>query len=66
MKMKKTTPERIALTVPEFCRAVGIDARLFAKLEAEGTAPPVKRISPRKRLITTAAANEWLEARTAA
>lgn len=65
--MKKPfPPDRLALTVPEFCRAVGIDTRLFAKLEAEGKAPPVRRISPRKRLITATAATEWLEGRTAA
>ena len=57
-------PERLALSIPEFCDAVRISEGMFYKLKKQGLGPREMKIGTRT-LISTQAANEWLAAREA-
>ena len=54
---------KLALSVAEFCGAIGISLQMFYKLPPEAR-PKVARIGTRV-LITMAAANRWLSDREA-
>jgi hypothetical protein len=62
MKIGKETAQELKLlaySVKDFCRAVGISARMFYSLTARGNGPILTRIG-RRTLITTVAAEKWL------
>jgi hypothetical protein len=56
--MTKTQPERLAYSVGEFCKAVGISRSFYYKIEPHQR-PKESRIE-RRVLITAEAAREWL------
>ena len=53
--------DMLALSVREFCNAVGISPRTFWNLVKKGEAPPMVRIG-RRRLIRMETAEAWLKA----
>jgi len=54
--------ERLAYSVPEFCRRVSISPRLFYVLQERGEGVPVTRIG-RRVVIRHEAAEAWLQQR---
>jgi predicted DNA-binding transcriptional regulator AlpA len=53
-------PERLFLTIREFCEACGISKATFYRLSAADKAPPITRLMGRS-LIRVEAAEEWAE-----
>jgi predicted DNA-binding transcriptional regulator AlpA len=53
-------PERLFLTIREFCAACGISKAAFYRLAAADKAPPITRLMGRS-LIRVEAAEEWAE-----
>jgi hypothetical protein len=49
---------RLALSIPEFCKAHGISAGLFFKLKKQGEGPREMKVGTRT-LITFESAAEW-------
>lgn len=60
--MKEDLP-RIALSITEFCDAVGISRPTFYLMERRGEGPPVVRLSPGKRVVPVDAVRDWLRSR---
>ncbi|MCA1415294.1 transcriptional regulator [Bradyrhizobium sp. NBAIM20] len=57
-------PARLALSILEFCAALGISEDFFYKLKRQGKAPRLMKVGSRT-MISVQAANEWLIAREA-
>jgi predicted DNA-binding transcriptional regulator AlpA len=53
---------RLALSIPEFCKAHGISEGLFYKLKKQGEGPREMKVGART-LITLESAAEWRRAR---
>jgi predicted DNA-binding transcriptional regulator AlpA len=53
---------RLALSIPEFCKAHGISEGLFYKLKKQGEGPREMKVGART-LITFESATEWRRAR---
>ena len=60
----QTENARLSLSIEEFCRSVGISTQLFWKLAASER--PATFNVGRRRLISQAAAQEWVRKREAA
>jgi predicted DNA-binding transcriptional regulator AlpA len=54
------TPERLFLTVQEFCTACGISKATFYRLAAADKGPPITQVAGRS-LIRVEAAEQWAE-----
>ena len=61
--VRPPTP-RLALSIPEFCKAHGISEGLFYKLKKQGEGPREMKVGART-LITFESAAEWRRAREA-
>ena len=53
---------KLALSIPEFCRAVGISRRSYYSLQEHDQGPPVVRIGGRV-VIPIEGAKAWLRSR---
>lgn len=60
-----TRPGAVTWTIAEFCTAIGISKRQFARLRAVGDAPAVVRAG-RKMLILRDTGMAWLKGRETA
>ena len=49
---------RLALSIPEFCVAIGISEDFFYKLKRQGHGPRLMKVG-RRTLISLASADEW-------
>lgn len=61
LSVLSATP-RLALSIPEFCKAHGISEGLFYKLKKQGEGPREMKVGART-LITFESAAEWRRAR---
>jgi predicted DNA-binding transcriptional regulator AlpA len=52
-------PPRLAMSIPEFCVAVGISEDFFYKLKRQGQTPRLMKIGART-MVSVQAASDWL------
>jgi predicted DNA-binding transcriptional regulator AlpA len=57
--------QKLALTIPEFCKTHGISEAFYYQLQKEGRGPRAMVVG-RRRLISIEEAKRWREERTAA
>jgi hypothetical protein len=55
-----TTPQKLAMSIPEFCEAHGFSTALFFKLRKKGLTPRTMKVGTRT-LISLEAAAAWRE-----
>lgn len=56
------TPQKLAMSIPEFCQAHSISTALFFKLKRKGLTPRTMKVGTRT-LITFESAAAWREGR---
>lgn len=58
--MAHTQPDTLALSITQFCEAMGISKSHFYALQKAGEAPKVVRVGRRRVVIPRAEAERWI------